>query len=338
MGRLAADKCHAYAKALHYKEVEFHTSPETCIEELISINNQLEQPEAAMGILKYARQHGVGVGDAKHSVSGGRATTMSLSTSALAKAMDASGGGGIGGGGSGAAMITVHPEWYEKLGRWDDALTAYQLKQLEEPRNLDVTLGRMRCLNSLGEWEQLAALASDVWGARGGAGGGASDVDDATEARIAVMGAHAAWALGDWDNVAVYVEHTQENRFQGAFMRAVLSIHRGHFDVAEQFIERSRLLVESMLTPLVGESYNRAYKQVVKVQQLAEVRWSCGAALSCSSVVCIYIYIYIYYAASWYDDAVCCPLLLSLSPSLSHAHTRSRCPPSPPLHSLLTMS
>lgn len=40
LGELA-QKCHAYAKALHYKELEFHTSPSTCIEALISINNQL---------------------------------------------------------------------------------------------------------------------------------------------------------------------------------------------------------------------------------------------------------------------------------------------------------
>jgi len=45
-------KCHAYAKALHYKEVEFHSSTSTqVIENLISINNQLQQPDAAMGIL-----------------------------------------------------------------------------------------------------------------------------------------------------------------------------------------------------------------------------------------------------------------------------------------------
>ena len=296
LGRLAADKCHAYAKALHYKEVEFHTSPETCIEELISINNQLEQPEAAMGILKYARQHGVGVSGG-HSVSGGRASSMSMSASAISKAMgDSSGSGGASGLASGGAMITVHPEWYEKLGRWDDALAAYQTKQIDEPRNLDVTLGRMRCLNSLGEWEQLASLASDVWGSvapaaskvsedakvrlaegaraapeRSFAGSGLFDVDDEKGAKIASMAARAAWALGDWPSVALYVQHTREGRFSGAFMRAVLSIHRGEFDAADRYIEQSRLLVESMLTPLVGESYNRAYKQVVKVQQLGEM-------------------------------------------------------------------
>jgi serine/threonine-protein kinase mTOR len=30
---------------LHYKELEFHTQPAATIEALISINNQLQQPE-----------------------------------------------------------------------------------------------------------------------------------------------------------------------------------------------------------------------------------------------------------------------------------------------------
>ena len=51
-----AEKCHAYAKALHYKELEFRSNPEQCVEALISINNQLHQPEAAIGILHYAQQ------------------------------------------------------------------------------------------------------------------------------------------------------------------------------------------------------------------------------------------------------------------------------------------
>ena len=31
LGALAT-KCHVFAKALHYKELEFHTSPTSCIE------------------------------------------------------------------------------------------------------------------------------------------------------------------------------------------------------------------------------------------------------------------------------------------------------------------
>jgi len=50
-----AEKCHAFAKALHYKELEFAQTPETAVEALISINNQLRQPEAAIGILAVAQ-------------------------------------------------------------------------------------------------------------------------------------------------------------------------------------------------------------------------------------------------------------------------------------------
>ncbi|KAL3614294.1 hypothetical protein CASFOL_042368 [Castilleja foliolosa] len=60
-----AEKCRAYAKALHYKEMEFDRtcsnsldgSPVAAVEALIHINNQLHQHEAAVGILTYAQLH-----------------------------------------------------------------------------------------------------------------------------------------------------------------------------------------------------------------------------------------------------------------------------------------
>ncbi|KAH6554635.1 hypothetical protein KP509_1Z318800 [Ceratopteris richardii] len=60
-----AEKCHAYAKALHYKEMEFEraqsekmdANPVSVVEALIHINNQLHQHEAAVGILTYAQQN-----------------------------------------------------------------------------------------------------------------------------------------------------------------------------------------------------------------------------------------------------------------------------------------
>ena len=51
-------KCRAYAKALHYKEEEFHRSPSSSnLEALISINNKLQQPDAAAGVLEFAQKH-----------------------------------------------------------------------------------------------------------------------------------------------------------------------------------------------------------------------------------------------------------------------------------------
>ena len=45
------------AKALHYKETEFYSKPSDCIESLIVIYNQLDSPDAAVGILKYAQHN-----------------------------------------------------------------------------------------------------------------------------------------------------------------------------------------------------------------------------------------------------------------------------------------
>lgn len=47
---------HAYAKALHYRELEFQTSPAACFESLININKKLDQYDAAIGVLKVVGQ------------------------------------------------------------------------------------------------------------------------------------------------------------------------------------------------------------------------------------------------------------------------------------------
>ena len=216
LGAYAA-KCHAYAKALHYKELEFMSEPlPDTIEALISINNQLQQPDAAIGILTYAQQ--------KHSVE-------------------------------------LKESWYEKLQRWEDALVAYNKRQTEDPSNIQVTLGRMRCLHALGEWEQLSQLAQEKW----------FGTDDDTRKMIAPLAAAAAWGLGQFELMDDYIAAMKSESADGVFLRAILAIHRNQFDMAEHHIDKTRELLDTELKALVGESYSRAYNAVVRVQMLAEL-------------------------------------------------------------------
>ncbi|KAF3328854.1 Serine/threonine-protein kinase TOR [Carex littledalei] len=124
-----AEKCRAYAKALHYKEMEFQAAcskkmganPVTVVESLIHINNQLHQHEAAIGILTYSQEN-----------------------------LD----------------VQLKESWYEKLQRWEEALNAYTAKSSPASstnQNLDATLGRMRCLAALARWEELNALCREQW-------------------------------------------------------------------------------------------------------------------------------------------------------------------------------
>lgn len=214
---LYAAKCHAYAKALHYKELEFISEPLTnTIEALISINNQLQQPDSAIGILTYAQQN--------HNVE-------------------------------------LKESWYEKLHRWEDGLAAYERKQLEDINSVDAMLGRMRCLHNLGEWEALAELAQERW----------SDASSDVKKTIAPLAAAAAWGLAQWDQLEEYSAVLKEDSPDSAFFQAILAIHRNLFPQAMKFIDKTRELLDTELSALIGESYNRAYSVVVRIQMLAEL-------------------------------------------------------------------
>ncbi|XP_060595349.1 serine/threonine-protein kinase mTOR-like [Ruditapes philippinarum] len=214
-----AMKCRAYAKALHYKEEEFHRGPTTdTLEALISINNKLQQPESAAGVLEYAMKH--------H-----------------------------------RADLKIQEGWFEKLHDWNRALEAYQEKQLHNPENVNLMLGRMRCLEALAEWNQLHQLACENW----------STVSDDVRSKMATMASASAWGLGQWDTMEEYMLFIPRTTYDGAFYRAVFAVHSENFLLAQQCIDKSRDILDTELTAMAGESYSRAYGAMVNVQMLSEL-------------------------------------------------------------------
>ncbi|CAN6610146.1 serine/threonine-protein kinase Tor2p [Trichomonascus vanleenenianus] len=213
---LYAQKCHAYAKALHYKELEFIQEPSTpTIEALISINNQLQQTDAAIGILKHAQRH--------HN-------------------------------------LQLKETWYEKLQRWEDALEAYN-KRSEAEESMEVTMGKMRCLHALGEWEQLSKLAQEKW----------TNSSNEVRRSIAPLAAAASWGLAQWEKMDQYISVMKSDSPDRSFFNSILFIHRNNFEEAAQQIIKARDQLITELTALVSESYNRAYGVIVRVQMLSEL-------------------------------------------------------------------
>ena len=201
-----AMKFHAYAKALHYKELEFftETSP-TIIEALISINSKLQQHDAAWGTLLVAREQ---------------------------------------------YDVSKHEEWYERLGRWQEALQTYEKRAKEDPDAPEVAIGRMKCLHALGEWEQLAKHVEEHWSS--------ANIEDRRE--VAPMAAAAAWALNDWEAMDSYIQTMKPDSADRPFYRAILAVHQNQFPKAMAQIVKARDLLDPELTSLVGESYGRSYK------------------------------------------------------------------------------
>lgn len=213
-----AAKCHAFAKALHYKELEFEEkkTPNT-VEALIYINNQLQQSDAAVGILRNAQKY---------------------------------------------RDFELKETWFEKLERWDEALAAYQRREREGTGNsLETTMGKMRCLHALGEWDLLSNLAEEKWNL--------ATIEQ--KRAIAPLAAASAWGLGQWELMDNYLEAMKAQSPDRSFFGAILSIHRNQFERASEHVEKAREALDTELSALLGESYNRAYGVVVRVQMLAEL-------------------------------------------------------------------
>ncbi len=212
-----AGKCHAFAKALHYKELEFEEkkTPGT-VEALIYINNQLQQTDAAVGILRNAQKY---------------------------------------------RDFELKETWFEKLERWDEALGAYNKREREGFETFETTMGKMRCLHALGEWDLLSNLAEEKWNL--------AAIDQ--KRAIAPLAAASAWGLGQWELMDNYLDAMKSQSPDRSFFGAILSLHRNQFERASEHIEKAREALDTELSALLGESYNRAYGVVVRVQMLAEL-------------------------------------------------------------------
>ncbi len=53
---------------------------------------------------------------------------------------------------SAAPVITIDESWYEKLGRWEEALEAYEIKKQSAPDDVGLLLGQMRCVTLCVVW------------------------------------------------------------------------------------------------------------------------------------------------------------------------------------------
>ena len=68
-----------------------------------------------------------------------------------------------------------------------------------------------------------------------------------------------------------YVELLPRESQDGAFYRAVLCVHREQWSEAQELIDLTRDLLDTEVTALSLESYQRAYPTMVSVQMLAEL-------------------------------------------------------------------
>ncbi|CAF0930015.1 unnamed protein product, partial [Didymodactylos carnosus] len=201
--------------------------------------------------------------------------------------------------------IKIKGLWYEKLNQWEKALRNYDYIKTNNPNNMDIHLGRMRCMQALGSWSELRELCTNVWEQTenikdeqplatlpfstnllqneairhmGNIGNNSNtsiingrELRKILQQKIAPMATRAAWSLGDTSDMEKYFIHIPDTKFEGAFYRAVDAIRNDNFRQAQDAIDLARELLDVELTTLANESYNRAYSAMINAQLLSEL-------------------------------------------------------------------
>ena len=74
--------------------------------------------------------------------------------------------------------------------------------------------------------------------------------------------AYAAWNLGNWSNMKTYAKNLDGklHSYEKNFYSAVYLIKYEHYGDAIKRIEDARDILNTKITSLLGESYNRAYE------------------------------------------------------------------------------
>ncbi|KAE9046870.1 Serine/threonine-protein kinase [Phytophthora rubi] len=233
-----ADKCHSFAKALHYKELEFNTNPSTDgIQALISINSKLNQPEAARGILKYALEKLPGI-EVK------------------------------------ASWHEKLLRWDDALATHDRVLLEdpNDVDAIFGKMRCLWAIGEWRKLNDHVKetWSKIYGEGQDL-NSEQEDGEKLLDVPPALKKELCSSGARVAFSLQNWDSIPKFI-NSDMDATESHLFKSVVAIRRMELDEAMTSIADCRKEMDPTLRSLVSESYARAYlPAIVNLQMLTEL-------------------------------------------------------------------
>ena len=156
----------------------------------------------------------------------------------------------------------VDAEMCEKLQWWSQSYKAYH-DRYRTTNAVGPLIGMMTALDAQGNFTAIL----DLW---------RQHVKRTTKDAplIAPFGARAAWLLQSWDDMQLATEQMRSDGYTGTtslFYQAVLATHKSKFREASLLVDKCRRNLDGELSALVAESYDRAYRLFVGIQQLSEL-------------------------------------------------------------------
>ena len=156
--------------------------------------------------------------------------------------------------------------WFEKLGRWEEALSIYQKKLSQNPLNTELSLGKLRCLKALGKWEEISGICDNL----------SKTVvleENSEEIKKSLVSfkVRSAYHTRDWNSFKSIVKEIDKTSEDSFFFQAVLSVIENEHEKASILINQGRSKTDLSFSALIAESYSRAYDEAIRLQLFSEL-------------------------------------------------------------------
>lgn len=245
-----AQAANMFAKSLRYREMEFaskNIAPSfTCIDALITVNNQLGLSDRAIGILRSVSQ---------------QYQNIDIQPQWLEKL---------------CRWDDAHKAYEVEIRSIRECRSDGDSSPKGE-KWMQYELGRLRCLRAVADYEQLEqnarSLKDEIKQLE-------EELHESTLQEVQCLGAKAAWMLGKWDLMEDFLGGDVKAADGSSdvlleqnctFFQAILAVHQRDYSKASSLISETRSALSGNFTSLMSESYSRAYRAMVSMQILAEL-------------------------------------------------------------------
>ncbi|KAL9937728.1 hypothetical protein V8E36_003273 [Tilletia maclaganii] len=149
---------------------------------------------------------------------------------------------------------------HEMTGQWTSAQSCWEVKLQQEPESLESQLGLLRCLRSLGHFDNLRTHIRGI-------------LTRHPEWRnaLAAFTLESAWSLGEWDDVADEVQHTEDPIPEHGIGKAFLSMREDDAEGFRSAVQEARDLVGRPIFSAGSAGYPLIVDSVTKLHMLHEL-------------------------------------------------------------------